>query len=92
MNWLNKSDSGHQAAGPYRRETDGQRTPSDRLTSRQGRRPGMTGLWQVSGRSDTGTDGMEQFDSYYVRNWSIWLDIVVITRTLSAVMKSSGAY
>ncbi|MDA1333508.1 MAG: sugar transferase, partial [Bacteroidetes bacterium] len=33
-----------------------------------------------------------QFDSYYVRNWSIWLDIVVITRTLSAVMKSSGAY
>lgn len=55
-------------------------------------RPGMTGLWQVSGRSDIGTDGMEQYDSYYVRNWSIWLDIVIIVRTFRAVVKSSGAY
>lgn len=55
-------------------------------------RPGMTGLWQVSGRSDIGTDGMEQYDSYYVRNWSIWLDIVILTRTLRAVMRSAGAY
>lgn len=55
-------------------------------------RPGMTGLWQVSGRSDIGTDGMEQYDSYYVRNWSIWLDIVVITRTFRAVVQSAGAY
>jgi lipopolysaccharide/colanic/teichoic acid biosynthesis glycosyltransferase len=55
-------------------------------------RPGMTGLWQVSGRSDIGTDGMEQYDSYYVRNWSVWLDIVLITRTFRAVIRSSGAY
>lgn len=65
----------------------------ERITSMRRRvRPGMTGLWQVSGRSDTGTDGMEQFDSYYVRNWSIWLDIVVIVRTFKAVIRSSGAY
>lgn len=55
-------------------------------------RPGMTGMWQVSGRSDAGTDGMELFDSYYVRNWSIWLDMVVLVRTFSAVLRSSGAY
>lgn len=54
--------------------------------------PGMTGMWQVSGRSDAGTNGMELFDSYYVRNWSIWLDIVILVRTFSAVARSSGAY
>ncbi|MDA1028388.1 MAG: undecaprenyl-phosphate galactose phosphotransferase WbaP [Bacteroidetes bacterium] len=54
--------------------------------------PGMTGMWQVSGRSDAGTNGMELFDSYYVRNWSIWLDIVILVRTFSAVVRSSGAY
>lgn len=52
----------------------------------------MTGLWLVSGRSDAGTDGMEQFDSYYVRNWSIWLDIVILVRTFRAVSNSAGAY
>ena len=55
-------------------------------------RPGVTGLWQVSGRSDIGNDGMEQLDPYYVRNWSVWLDIIVLIRTLRAVVKSSGAY
>ena len=62
------------------------------LTMRRRVRPGMTGMWQVSGRSDTGTDGMEQFDSYYVRNWSLWLDLVVLVRTFRAVVRSSGAY
>ncbi len=55
-------------------------------------RPGLTGLWQVSGRSDAGTDGMELWDPYYVRNWSPWLDIVVLVRTVRAVTKASGAY
>ena len=65
----------------------------DRVLSMRRRvRPGMTGLWQVSGRSDAGTDGMEQFDSYYVRNWSLWLDIVVLARTFQAVSRSAGAY
>jgi len=54
--------------------------------------PGMTGLWQVSGRSDSGVDGIEHWDSYYVRNWSIWLDIVILVRTIRAVVKGRGAY
>lgn len=54
--------------------------------------PGITGLWQVSGRSDTGTDGMEQWDPYYVQNWSLWLDLVVLIRTVPVVIRGSGAY
>jgi Undecaprenyl-phosphate galactose phosphotransferase WbaP len=54
--------------------------------------PGLTGLWQVSGRSDIGTEGMEQHDPYYVRNWSMWLDLVVLARTLRTVASRSGAY
>lgn len=55
-------------------------------------RPGITGLWQVSGRSEAGTAGMEKWDPYYVRNWSIWLDIVIIARTFKAVFFAHGAY
>ena len=55
-------------------------------------RPGLTGLWQISGRSDIGTDGMERWDAYYVRNWSVWLDLVILFRTTRAVVKRSGAY
>ncbi|AFZ69524.1 undecaprenyl-phosphate galactose phosphotransferase WbaP [Deinococcus peraridilitoris] len=54
--------------------------------------PGMTGLWQVSGRSDTGTAGMERWDSYYVRNWSLWLDFMILVRTVRVVLRGSGAY
>jgi Undecaprenyl-phosphate galactose phosphotransferase WbaP len=54
--------------------------------------PGLTGLWQISGRSDSGTSGMEKWDTYYVRNWSIWLDIVILARTILAVLKGTGAY
>lgn len=55
-------------------------------------RPGMTGLWQVSGRSESGTAGMEKWDTYYVRNWSFWLDITILARTFSCVIHSKGAY
>lgn len=54
--------------------------------------PGMTGLWQVSGRSESGNLGMERWDPYYVRNWSIWLDIYILIRTIQVVVKGSGAY
>jgi Undecaprenyl-phosphate galactose phosphotransferase WbaP len=54
--------------------------------------PGITGLWQVSGRSEAGTAGMEKWDPYYVRNWSIWLDIVIIARTFKVVLSGHGAY
>lgn len=55
-------------------------------------RPGITGLWQVSGRSDSGTAGMDKWDTYYVTNWSIWLDLVILARTVRAVLFGSGAY
>jgi len=55
-------------------------------------RPGITGLWQVSGRSDAGNAGLERWDQYYVRNWSLWLDIVIIVRTFRAVFRAEGAY
>ena len=55
-------------------------------------RPGITGLWQVSGRSDSGNVGMERWDPYYVRNWSPWLDAVILVRTLRVVLRGSGAY
>ena len=55
-------------------------------------RPGITGLWQVSGRSDSGNVGMERWDPYYVRNWSLWLDVVILVRTFRVVFKGSGAY
>jgi Undecaprenyl-phosphate galactose phosphotransferase WbaP len=55
-------------------------------------RPGITGLWQVSGRSATGTDGMIRWDTYYVRNWSVWLDVVIIIRTFRVIFSREGAY
>lgn len=54
--------------------------------------PGMTGMWQVSGRSQAGLEGMIRWDSYYVRNWSIWLDVVIVVRTIRAVVRGTGAY
>lgn len=55
-------------------------------------RPGLTGLWQIAGRSDAGTEGMDKYDPYYVRNWSLWLDAVILVRTLRTVMTGRGAY
>ena len=55
-------------------------------------RPGITGLWQVSGRTDVSYDERVRFDEYYVRNWSIWLDIYIILRTFWAVIQRQGAY
>ena len=54
--------------------------------------PGMTGLWQVSGRSDTSYDSRIRLDEYYIRHWSIWMDIYVLIRTIWVVVKRSGAY
>ncbi len=55
-------------------------------------RPGMTGMWQVSGRNDTGYTERVGFDAYYVRNWSVWLDFYLIARTAKVVMLGRGAY
>lgn len=55
-------------------------------------RPGMTGMWQISGRSDAGNDGMIRWDAFYVQNWSAWLDVVILVRTLRVVLRGHGAY
>lgn len=55
-------------------------------------RPGITGLWQVSGRSDLTYADRVRLDMQYIRNWSIWLDLQLLLQTIPAVLKSKGAY
>lgn len=55
-------------------------------------RPGLSGLWQVSGRSDISYEERVQMDMYYIRNWTIWLDIQILFQTIPAVLKGRGAY
>ena len=55
-------------------------------------KPGITGLWQVSGRSDTDYDYRVDTDKWYVLNWSLWLDIVILVKTIKVVLKRDGAY
>jgi exopolysaccharide biosynthesis polyprenyl glycosylphosphotransferase len=54
--------------------------------------PGMTGLWQIAGRSDLSFDDLVRLDFYYLENWSIWLDISILLRTIPAVIGARGAY
>ncbi len=57
-----------------------------------GMKPGITGVWQVEGRSRTTFDEMVRMDIYYVTNWSIWLDVKLLFKTPLAVLTSKGAY
>lgn len=54
--------------------------------------PGITGLWQVSGRNDIEFEGRLQLDSWYVRNWSVWHDMVLLIKTVGVVFGRKGAY
>jgi exopolysaccharide biosynthesis polyprenyl glycosylphosphotransferase len=54
--------------------------------------PGITGLWQISGRSNLGYQERVQLDMHYIRNWSIWLDLQILWRTIPAVILGRGAY
>ena len=55
-------------------------------------KPGIAGIWQCSGRSDTTYQERVQMDSWYVRNWSVWLDIMILWKTIEAVVAKKGAY
>lgn len=54
--------------------------------------PGVTGVWQVSGRSDTTYEERIKMDSWYVHNWSVWVDIVYLVKTIRIVIQGKGAY
>lgn len=55
-------------------------------------KPGITGLWQVSGRNEIDFAGRLRMEAWYVRNWSLWLDVSLLFRTISVVLSSKGAY
>jgi exopolysaccharide biosynthesis polyprenyl glycosylphosphotransferase len=65
---------------------------TDDVRRRLAVRPGMTGLWQVSGRSDLSWEDSVRLDLYYVENWSIVQDLAILARTMFAVVSSRGAY
>ena len=55
-------------------------------------KPGLTGLWQVSGRSNTNYNERVSYDTYYLQSWSVWLDLWVLLKTFGVVIKGRGAY
>jgi undecaprenyl-phosphate galactose phosphotransferase len=55
-------------------------------------RPGMTGLWQVSGRNDLDYDTRVYLDTWYVKNWSLWHDQIILFKTVTVVLQRAGAY
>ena len=55
-------------------------------------KPGITGLWQISGRNDLEYEERVQLDLFYIKNWSLWMDIMILFKTISVVLKGKGAY
>ena len=66
--------------------------PSEFRELRRRVRPGITGLWQVTARSEGDLKVQQALDTYYIRNWSIWLDLYILARTLRVVLFGKGAY
>jgi lipopolysaccharide/colanic/teichoic acid biosynthesis glycosyltransferase len=62
------------------------------LAMRLAVKPGITGLWQVSGRQELGYDDRVRLDLHYIKNWSLWLDLAILARTIPAVLSMRGAY
>ena len=54
--------------------------------------PGLSGMWQISGRSETVYEERIAYDTYYIQNWSVWLDIWIIIKTIWVVINGKGAY
>ncbi len=63
-----------------------------RQLRRLGIRPGITGLWQIRGRSDVSFDKLLRWDIWYINNWSFWLDLYILFQTIPVVIRGKGAY
>ena len=63
-----------------------------RQLKRLGIRPGITGLWQIRGRSDVSFNKLLRWDIWYIKNWSFWLDVHILLQTIPVVVKGKGAY
>jgi len=63
-----------------------------RQLRRLGIRPGITGLWQIRGRSDVSFHKLLRWDIWYIKNWSFWLDLYILFQTFPVVLKGKGAY
>ncbi|WP_437223259.1 undecaprenyl-phosphate galactose phosphotransferase WbaP [Planctomicrobium sp. SH661] len=78
--------------GPRPFMTEQTQIYGDRLALYGKVRPGITGLWQISGRNHTTFEERGKFDAYYVRNWSFWLDLFILGRTVKTVLFREGAF
>ena len=78
--------------GPRPMMADQVKIYGDRIGSYCNVRPGITGMWQVSGRNGTTFNERANFDTYYVRNWSLWLDVYILLRTVWVVLSRDGAF
>ena len=54
--------------------------------------PGLSGMWQISGRSETSYEERIYYDTYYIQNWSVWLDVWILIKTVGVVLIGKGAY
>ena len=63
----------------------------DKLETVLSVKPGITGLWQVSGRNDVDFRERVDLDVWYIRNWNLWMDIVILFKTVKAVLFRKGA-
>ncbi len=66
--------------------------PPDFRRLRRQVRPGVTGLWQVMARGEGDLDDQRLYDAYYIRNWSVWMDLYILARTLGTVLRGRGAF
>jgi lipopolysaccharide/colanic/teichoic acid biosynthesis glycosyltransferase len=55
-------------------------------------KPGLTGLWQVSGRNRLNFEQMVRLDIYYIENWSLWLDLKILLKTIPVALRGDNAY
>lgn len=74
---------------PYEKKKIGNNIDKDMVLAVK---PGITGLWQVSGRSDVDFNSRVYMDVWYTRNWNLWLDLVILVKTIKVVIFRSGAY